>query len=255
MLDEESFTRIADSSEKGQVLSHFQRSIGDAGFSAFSYVDLGPSGSSEDEIYYETTVRNDFISSYTGEGFLEHDPVVLRSSVAHNPFSWYDCSAFRGAKTYKRGHKNYARRILELAYDYEFNDGVIVPVHNVGPDGLNRSALISLYHPKQQKIHKEGLELEPSLRLLSMYLHEKMISLRQGRESVGDIEEGYSLTDRQREILKWAARGKSSDEVGMILGLTKPTVEFHLHESFKRLRVFNKTHAVAIAISHGLISL
>ena len=36
------------------------------------------------------------------------------------------------------------------------------------------------------------------------------------------------MTDREGEALTWAARGKTSTEIAMILGLSKRTVDFHI---------------------------
>ena len=36
-----------------------------------------------------------------------------------------------------------------------------------------------------------------------------------------------ALNEREVEVLTWVARGKTSAEIGQILGLTKRTVDFH----------------------------
>jgi DNA-binding CsgD family transcriptional regulator len=61
------------------------------------------------------------------------------------------------------------------------------------------------------------------------------------------------LTGRQREVLTWVGRGKTSSEVAIILGLSERTVNFHCDHAVKRLEVANRTQAVAKAIAHGLI--
>lgn len=64
----------------------------------------------------------------------------------------------------------------------------------------------------------------------------------------------YHLTDREREVLAWVGRGKTSSEIAIILGLRERTVNFHCDRAMKRLDVTNRTQAVAKAIAHGLIS-
>lgn len=61
------------------------------------------------------------------------------------------------------------------------------------------------------------------------------------------------LTDREREVLTWAARGKTSADIAIILGLSERTVNFHCDQAMKRLDVINRTQAVATAITQGLI--
>jgi len=61
------------------------------------------------------------------------------------------------------------------------------------------------------------------------------------------------LTDREREVLTWVGRGKTSSEIATILGLSERTVNFHCDQAVKRLDAVNRTQAVAIAIGLGLI--
>lgn len=52
------------------------------------------------------------------------------------------------------------------------------------------------------------------------------------------------LTERQREIMSWIAEGKTSSEVGIILGISPRTVEKHLEAIFQRMGVENRIAAV-----------
>ncbi|HRK65964.1 MAG TPA: LuxR C-terminal-related transcriptional regulator [Hyphomonas sp.] len=63
------------------------------------------------------------------------------------------------------------------------------------------------------------------------------------------------IPPREREVLLWAARGKTSWETAQLLGLSERTVKFYLSRACDRLNVKNKTHAVAIALTHGLFQI
>lgn len=65
----------------------------------------------------------------------------------------------------------------------------------------------------------------------------------------------YHLTDREREVLTWVGRGKTSSEIAIILGLSERTVNFHCDQAIKRLDVSNRAQAVAKAVSERLLSL
>jgi DNA-binding response OmpR family regulator len=69
-----------------------------------------------------------------------------------------------------------------------------------------------------------------------------------------DSQHGIHLTDREREVLTWAGRGKTSSEIATILGIRERTVNFHCDEAIKRLDVINRTQAVAKAMVYGLIT-
>lgn len=66
-------------------------------------------------------------------------------------------------------------------------------------------------------------------------------------------EMSVRLTNRETEILRWTADGKTSSEVSMILGIVERTVNFHLNNVMAKLNVINKTAAVVKAIQLGLI--
>lgn len=61
------------------------------------------------------------------------------------------------------------------------------------------------------------------------------------------------LTTRQRECLEWAQAGKSSSDIGLILGLSRRTVDEHLGDALDRLGVRTRVQAVAAAIKLGLL--
>jgi LuxR family quorum sensing-dependent transcriptional regulator len=55
--------------------------------------------------------------------------------------------------------------------------------------------------------------------------------------------------------LAWVARGKSAKEIGELLAITKRTADEHVTAAIRKLGALNRTHAVAIALSKGLIEL
>ena len=69
----------------------------------------------------------------------------------------------------------------------------------------------------------------------------------------GPADAQFHLTRREKEVLTWVGRGKTSSEIAIILGLSERTVNFHCDQAMKRLDVINRTQAVAKAIAQGLI--
>src|SRR5690606_15351769 len=61
------------------------------------------------------------------------------------------------------------------------------------------------------------------------------------------------LTDREKEILLWAAEGKSDPVIADILNISYPTVRYHMNNVFRKLNANERTFAVVKAIRHGLI--
>lgn len=81
-----------------------------------------------------------------------------------------------------------------------------------------------------------------------------IIKARLARVARNDIwSQAIVLTEREIDTLTWSARGKTSSEIAMIIGLTKRTVDFHIENARRKLDVATRTEAVVKAASGGLI--
>jgi DNA-binding NarL/FixJ family response regulator len=63
------------------------------------------------------------------------------------------------------------------------------------------------------------------------------------------------LTEREVEVLKLVARGLSNREVAGAIGRTDETVKVHLKNIFAKLGVADRTEAVTLALSRGILHL
>jgi DNA-binding CsgD family transcriptional regulator len=61
------------------------------------------------------------------------------------------------------------------------------------------------------------------------------------------------LSDREREILNWFSKGKSTRDVAVILNISPATVSFHYRLAAQRLGTSNRTQTVVEAIRRGEI--
>lgn len=63
------------------------------------------------------------------------------------------------------------------------------------------------------------------------------------------------LTERQLSVLALCASGCSHDEIGVALHMPTPTVRFDLYALRETIGARSVTHAVAICVTAGLLSL
>ena len=63
----------------------------------------------------------------------------------------------------------------------------------------------------------------------------------------------YQLTDRETEVLTWAARGKSSADIAVILDISERTVNFHMDNAMRKLSVATRVQAAVKCAMLGLI--
>lgn len=61
------------------------------------------------------------------------------------------------------------------------------------------------------------------------------------------------LTHREAEILSWIRDGKTTSEIAEILGLSPFTVKNHVQKVLKKLGAKSRSHAVAQAMSQGIL--
>lgn len=170
---------------------------------------------------------------YTEENLDRVDPVARHCRRSTVPFEWAEAP-------YDRETERGAAEVMRRAADFRMTRGFAVPMH--GPAGY--AAAVSL----------GGVDLDlnrrskPALHVLGLYGYDHIRRLCQPPKGLH-----RSLTPREREVLSWAARGKSAWEVGEILHITQRTAEEHVATASRKLGAMNKTHAVAIAIGRKLI--
>jgi DNA-binding CsgD family transcriptional regulator len=63
--------------------------------------------------------------------------------------------------------------------------------------------------------------------------------------------EAVRLTARQLECLMWAGEGKSSVDIGGILGISSATVDGHVADACRRLGVRTRIQAIVEAYRRG----
>jgi DNA-binding response OmpR family regulator len=85
-------------------------------------------------------------------------------------------------------------------------------------------------------------------------LLEAIISARLAGVARNDIwPKLVDMSDREVELLTWAARGKTSAEIAIIVGLAKRTIDFHLDNARIKLGAANRIEAAIKAVAGRLI--
>jgi LuxR family quorum sensing-dependent transcriptional regulator len=82
------------------------------------------------------------------------------------------------------------------------------------------------------------------------------ISKSNGQSAPRRVRAGaQGLTSREIEILGWVARGMSAWKIGEVLNISKATVDDHAHRAVRKIGASNRTHAVAIAVRDGIVTI
>jgi DNA-binding CsgD family transcriptional regulator len=89
---------------------------------------------------------------------------------------------------------------------------------------------------------------ETDLRELEALIRAWLAERMEGAEptETGSVE---LLTEREREVLRWVARGGTNTEIAAELSISSGTVRKHLEHAYAKLGVSTRTAAVAAVFS------
>ncbi|MCE2576697.1 autoinducer binding domain-containing protein [Komagataeibacter sp. FNDCR2] len=174
----------------------------------------------------------DWVNFYIENKYIDIDPIIKRSINISSPYTWSDLQ-----------YKNIKEKsIIRDIHEYGIQNGYTIPIHT--HDGRVYSICCAF---RGKYIEKDA---EIYLRTLSSFfvINYKKLS------STPPIPHRV-LTTREKECLKWTAKGKSSWEIGMVIGIRERTVNFHINNALVKLDCNNRIMGVVRAICLGLIDL
>lgn len=107
------------------------------------------------------------------------------------------------------------RRVFDEAATFGLRSGITVPLH--GPDGSFAIASFAKYSTGEFRSRTISY-----LQLAALHFHSRAVKFAES--NLLDERPNLSLSER----VVWVARGKSSSDIGTILGISKNTVDFHI---------------------------
>lgn len=226
------------------------------GFASWCFVDAGRAY--QDVPFYFGTTGDEWHDNYRSNGYVHIDPYIAKARRSNTPFDWGSIPAVQK----RRGPKSPVVRLMETANDFGFKEGLIFPYHFRDDVGRMHSTVCVFYWQDGVAAFQDlVVERKLELHISALYFMQRamQIAARETRDKV-DIwvptrENGAFLTDRERTIMAWAARGKTSSETSDILNIAESTVIKHIANALEKLNARNKTHGVAKCITLGLIDL
>lgn len=177
-----------------------------------------------------------WLAHYDRVGHYRYDPVVQHCYRTIEPFVWSEVA-------YQPGIEARGRRVMDEAAEFGMASGYCIPVH----DALGFQAVVSLAG--------ERIEIPPKVRrglhLLGLYAWGAAARTTNRRRS----GPGRLLSPRERDVLSWAAMGKTREEIAVILGVSHETVATHLKSARVKIGARNTTQTVVEALRRREITL
>jgi DNA-binding CsgD family transcriptional regulator len=240
-----------------ELRTTFQRLVGNYGFASFAYVDVGHP--EIDDPFVLATTDPAWDQTYRSNGFLHVDPMIPLVRRTNVPFHWGEVALPPRLGKRKPG----AHKVMEAAHDHGLKEGLVVPFHFVDKLGrVNSASCVFFWKDAPSRFLFTLRHKKRELHLLMIYWAQKVTEIadlelkrrhRLETNEAGDPLQEITLTDRERDVLTWAARGKTLGETAMILSISIQTVDFYTRNALKKLGAHNKTHGAVIAARLGLI--
>jgi DNA-binding NarL/FixJ family response regulator len=97
-------------------------------------------------------------------------------------------------------------------------------------------------------VHRGGLALDPEI------ARDALTGERARADELASQEDPYErLTDREKQVLKLVAEGRSNKEVAELLGVSVKTAMSHREHLMFKLRAHNRTEVIRFALRRGVI--
>lgn len=184
-------------------------------------------------------IRNfpdDWMKYYHENSFEKIDPIVTYGVHQAGAFVWDDISNHVELKPIQK-------KCLNLSEDSGLHNGLTVPLR--GP----HFQIAGLSLASSEK--KDACYFNADL--ITAFCNHFYIAYKRLHQKNPMNPKNIILTDMEKEVLTWAAIGKTDDEIGEILTISRHTVNFHFRNIYQKIDANSKVLAVVKALTTGLV--
>lgn len=189
------------------------------------------------EQYAALTYAPDWVGHYIDQDYMRHDPVVQGCYRRFHPVDWkqLDWSS--------KGSREFMGEAIGAGVG---NQGLSLPLR--GPSG--QFALFTISgNERDETWSKFTKQHAHDLILISHFINQKALELERGTDDAPLA----ALSPREKESLTLLAMGLNRAQAADTLTISEHTLRVYIESARFKLAAANTTHAVARAMSHGLI--
>lgn len=175
----------------------------------------------------------EWVRIYMAENFLLADPLPRWARSSGRPMAWTDL--FDLLPPRDRG-----RRVIKIASHHKFTEGMAIPMRSAD----NHLGLVSFGGDRDRLSRAE----QTYLTMIGRAAFENAERI----ERCGEVQKVPPLLSaREIELLVLLVRGHADQQISVMLGISLPTVRFHLNNAKEKLGAVSRTHLAALAVSSG----
>jgi len=185
--------------------------------------------------FVSSTYKNEWVKHYNENHYFELDPVLKIINKTILPIDW---------QSFDVNNRKIKKFFAEAQDAGVGENGISVPVRG-------RYGDLSVFSLTRNGSEKEWLDFKRQymrdFQVLAVHFHQSVLSTNK------ILRPEFQLSDRELEVLYWAACGKTADEIATILNITKRGVRFHMGNIMLKMNSSNVAHAVAKGIYYNII--
>ena len=176
-------------------------------------------------------VNGEWTQIYQHDSLDRNDPMLQHALQTQKAFSWQAVKPLLGDPSAAQNE------FLAKARAFGLFDGASV-AHHVDKGHKKDINIISVSGRDLNAQHLSVLEL------MAAIVDRSLLQLPETEQP---------LSPRERDILAWAAEGKSNWDISIICGISERTVKFHFSNIYLKLAAQNRSQAVVKGIKLGYI--
>lgn len=229
--------QVSGATSADDVYEFLVQKLGKYGFTNFLITDMPPPSFGLEPHIILNGWSKAWSDRYVEQNFYRFDPMAKHTRETIHPFYW-DEIALDEEKDPRAQH------VMDEAADFGLKQGFSVPIF--GAEG--EQSCVTMGGEKTERPPRA----REAMHLMSIYAHDRARALRQ---TGWQRQVQPQLTDREREVLRWVAMGKTDWEIGEILKISEKTSYAHVRNCCRKLDTATRTQAVVRALTLRQITL
>jgi DNA-binding CsgD family transcriptional regulator len=203
-----------------------------------SYWFLGSSNAVPDRMTWFSTYDENYTAIYMRDYSPLKDRAFHLCFSRLLPLDWEEA----------RNKDETVQNIHEVAESFGIGrHGISIPIREPGVGDAMFSVNFECDDREWNDIRKD---IATELHLFAHYYHHRMKKVVAARPASAE----FDLSPREREVLQWAAEGKTAWETAQLLKLSESAVNLYSAKAMNKLRARTKTQAVAIAVRYSMLN-
>ncbi|WP_262964618.1 autoinducer binding domain-containing protein [Methylobacter psychrophilus] len=230
-LDEQ-WQSLLTTQNQHELLQHLVKAAKLLGFDHCSFVLRAPYPLTAPKALLMSNYPVVWQQNYQANNYIYQDPIMLHALCSTSPLRW----------SVEQFKSPFGEEALAHGIGYGWSQAHYNTQRFIG--------VFSLARTLESISANELTEKTPALSWLTQLAYAGFYAFMAPKLT---MDLNIKLTEREKEVLRWTADGKTAGEIADILILSERTVHFHINNVLTKLNAANKTAATVQAVVLGLI--